>query len=81
MVCCQCNKNSRNNIPFEYIKFTKIPQIIAPFFEKKMLPNEHGFFSQDGAKAITANNPMADLQNIICGGGDYKNNTITDADL
>jgi len=46
-----------------------------------MLPNEHGFFSQDGAKAITANNPMADLQNIICGGGDYKNNTITDADL
>jgi hypothetical protein len=46
-----------------------------------MLPNEHGFFSQDDAKAITANNPMADLQNIIWGGGDYKNNTITDAGL
>jgi hypothetical protein len=38
-------------------------------FWKKMLPNEHGFFHQDGAKAITANNPMADLGNIIWGGG------------
>ena len=41
-----------------------------------MLPNEHGFFYQDGAKAITANNPMADLRNIIWVGGDNKNNTL-----
>jgi len=34
------------------------------FFWEKMLPNEPGFFHQDGAKAITANNPMADLGNI-----------------
>ena len=34
-----------------------------------MLPNEHGFFYQNGAKAIKANNPMADMRNIIWGGG------------
>lgn len=51
-----------------------MPQILAPFLEK-LKPNEHGFLYQDGAKAITANNPMADLRNIIWGGGrDYKNN-------
>jgi hypothetical protein len=38
-------------------------------FLEKMLPNEQGFFYQDDAKVITANNPMADLRNIIGGGG------------
>jgi hypothetical protein len=41
-----------------------------------MLPNEHGVFYQDGAKPITANNPMADLRNIIWGGGDNKKQHI-----
>jgi hypothetical protein len=75
MFCCQCNKNSSSNILFGYIKFTTIPQILAPFFEK-MLPDEHRFFYQDGAKAATANNRMTNLRNIIWGDGDYKNNTL-----
>jgi hypothetical protein len=46
-------------------------------FLEKLLPKEHGFFYYDGANAITANNPMADMRNVIWeggGGGDYNNN-------